>query len=175
MIFFLISVFYAASPEPENTLDFSGRSSQQVNWIVVNLKLFVLNQAWCEGLVFFKTGVLFGFSRKDLHHVKWKWVLLLLLRHSLSLIIHLFWALVLLCLQLTFAYEVPLLLVPFATVSILYSIVSIFDDLESESTQLNVSNLWSFVFGQALQPLMQGMIKDSLELFAEIAKTTKTT
>ena len=80
-----------------------------------------------------------------------------------------------LCLQLTFAYEVPLLLVPFATVSILYSIVSIFDDLESESTQLNVSNLWSFVFGQALQPLMQGMIKDSLELFAEIAKTTKTT
>ncbi|XP_013612701.1 PREDICTED: uncharacterized protein LOC106319039 [Brassica oleracea var. oleracea] len=44
--------------------------------------------------------------------------------------------------ELTFAYEVPLLLVPFAT---------------------------------ALQPLMQGMIKDSLELFAEIAKTTKTT
>ncbi|KAH0908256.1 hypothetical protein HID58_031577 [Brassica napus] len=44
--------------------------------------------------------------------------------------------------ELTFAYEVPLLLVPFAT---------------------------------ALQPLMQGMIKDSLELFAEIAKSTKTT
>ncbi|CAH8304081.1 unnamed protein product [Eruca vesicaria subsp. sativa] len=44
--------------------------------------------------------------------------------------------------ELTFAYEVPLLLIPFAT---------------------------------ALQPLMQGMIKDSLELFAEIAKSTKTT
>nr|XP_018461672.1 PREDICTED: uncharacterized protein LOC108832715 [Raphanus sativus] len=44
--------------------------------------------------------------------------------------------------ELTFAYEVPLLLVPFAT---------------------------------ALQPLMQGMIKDSLDQFAEIAKGTKTT
>ncbi|KAF8116560.1 hypothetical protein N665_0017s0110 [Sinapis alba] len=44
--------------------------------------------------------------------------------------------------ELTFAYEVPLLLIPFAT---------------------------------ALQPLMQGMIKDSLEQFAEIAKSTKTT
>ncbi|KAJ0265121.1 Polyketide_cyc domain-containing protein [Hirschfeldia incana] len=43
--------------------------------------------------------------------------------------------------ELTFAYEVPLLLIPFAT---------------------------------ALQPLMQGMIKDSLEQFAEIAKSTKT-
>uniref|UniRef100_A0A1J3HMI4 Coenzyme Q-binding protein COQ10 START domain-containing protein n=1 Tax=Noccaea caerulescens TaxID=107243 RepID=A0A1J3HMI4_NOCCA len=44
--------------------------------------------------------------------------------------------------ELTFAYEVPLLLIPFAA---------------------------------ALQPLMQGMIKNSLEQFAEIAKSTKTT
>lgn len=123
--------FCAASPEPENTLDFSRRPSQQVNWIVVNLKLFVLNQAWCEGRVFFKTGVLFGFSRKDLHHVKWKWEFFFCFCNILSFI-HLFWVLVLLCLQLTFAYEVPLLLVPFATVSILYSIVSIFDDVSTE-------------------------------------------
>ncbi|KAL0712520.1 hypothetical protein Bca4012_019498 [Brassica carinata] len=54
--------------------------------------------------------------------------------------------------ELTFAYEVPLLLIPFATVTILYSNLQI-----------------------ALQPLMQGMIKDSLEQFAEIAKSTKTT
>ncbi|KAG7553307.1 Coenzyme Q-binding protein COQ10 START domain [Arabidopsis thaliana x Arabidopsis arenosa] len=44
--------------------------------------------------------------------------------------------------ELTFAYEVPLLLIPFAA---------------------------------ALQPLMQGLIKNSLEQFAEIAKSTKTT
>ncbi|KAL1206263.1 hypothetical protein V5N11_011127 [Cardamine amara subsp. amara] len=44
--------------------------------------------------------------------------------------------------ELTFAYEVPLLLIPFAT---------------------------------ALQPLMQGLIKNSLEQFAEIVKSTKTT
>ncbi|XP_010522848.1 PREDICTED: uncharacterized protein LOC104801319 [Tarenaya hassleriana] len=43
--------------------------------------------------------------------------------------------------ELTFAYEVPLLLVPFAS---------------------------------ALQPLMQGMIRQSLEIFAEIAKSTAT-
>ncbi|WZZ11777.1 hypothetical protein YC2023_104866 [Brassica napus] len=74
----------ATSPEPENTLDFSGRGT---------VRFFPQGPSSCE-------------------------------------------------VELTFAYEVPLLLVPFAT---------------------------------ALQPLMQGMIKDSLELFAEIAKTTKTT
>ncbi|KAF3504369.1 hypothetical protein F2Q69_00039463 [Brassica cretica] len=102
--------------------------------------------------------------------------------------------------ELTFAYEVPLLLVPFATVAddvknsralgnigerkpnpnrLQWGTVRFFpqgpSSCEVELTFAYEVPLLLVPFATALQPLMQGMIKDSLELFAEIAKTTKTT
>lgn len=67
--------------------------------------------------------------------------------------------------QLTVSYEVPQILTPVSSVSIV-GLCGSYSFLEDSR---NLSKVWSFSF-QALKPFLEGLLLRGLEKFAEFAK-----